>query len=212
MMKVEVELISKKELLQLTHISYGQLYRWKRKNLIPEEWFIKKSVSTGQETFFPREQILERIAKIIELKDQVSLDELSEIFSPKVEESSFEGTDLVEKNIVTQQGLLLFQSMIGHPANLADLKQVLMVKILDENVVTGQITFDEGKLIWQFLNQHYSKLNGDQACIMLMRHLGLPFVIGTLNREMVILDEGDKLILEIEVMKELGQIKLALLA
>lgn len=211
-MKVEVELISKKELLQLTNISYGQLYRWKRKNLIPEEWFIKKSVSTGQETFFPREQILERIAKIIELKDQVSLDELSEIFSPKVEEPSFEGTHLVEKNIVTQQGLVLFQSMVGEPANLSDLKQVLIVKILDENVVTGKITFDEGKLIWQFLNHHYSKFKGNQASILLMRHLGLPLVIGVLNREMVIFDERDKLILEIEVMKELGEIKLALLA
>ncbi len=211
-MKVEVELISKKELLQLTNISYGQLYRWKRKNLIPEEWFIKKSVSTGQETFFPREQILERIAKIIELKDQVSLDELSEIFSPKVEEPSFEGTHLVEKNIVTQQGLVLFQSMVGEPANLSDLKQVLIVKILDENVVTGKITFDEGKLIWQFLNHHYPKFKGNQASILLMRHLGLPLVIGVLNREMVIFDERDKLILEIEVMKELGEIKLALLA
>ncbi len=210
-MKVEVELISKKELLQLTNISYGQLYRWKRKNLIPEDWFIKKSVSTGQETFFPREQILERITKIIELKDQVSLDELSDIFSPKVEESNFEGTDLIEKNIVTQQSLLLFQSMTGNQADLSDLKQVLMLKILDEQVVTGKITFEEGKLLWQFLNQHYARLNGDQASIMLIRHLGLPFVIGALNREMVIFDEGDKLILEIEVMKELGQIKLALL-
>ena len=30
-------LISKKELLDLTGISYGQLYRWKRKGLIPED-------------------------------------------------------------------------------------------------------------------------------------------------------------------------------
>ncbi len=210
-MKVEVELISKKELLQLTNISYGQLYRWKRKSLIPEDWFIKKSVSTGQETFFPREQILERIAKIIELKDQVSLDELSEIFSPKVEDLSFEGTDLIEKNIITQQGLLLFQSITGNDVDLSDLKQVLMIKILDGHVVSGHITFDEGKLIWYFLDQHYHKLNGEQASIILMRHLGLPFVIGTLSREMVIFDEGDKLILEIEVMKELGKIKLALL-
>ncbi|WP_453595920.1 DUF4004 family protein, partial [Streptomyces sp. NPDC054865] len=43
-------------------ISYGQLYRWKRKNLIPEEWFIRKSTFTGQETFFPREEILKRIS------------------------------------------------------------------------------------------------------------------------------------------------------
>ena len=32
-------LISKKELLDQTGISYGQLYRWKRKGLIPEAWF-----------------------------------------------------------------------------------------------------------------------------------------------------------------------------
>ena len=43
-------MISKKDLLIQTNISYGQLYRWKREGLIPEEWFIKKSVSTGQET------------------------------------------------------------------------------------------------------------------------------------------------------------------
>lgn len=49
---MEEQLISKKELLERTSISYGQLYRWKRKNLIPEEWFIRKSTFTGQETFF----------------------------------------------------------------------------------------------------------------------------------------------------------------
>ncbi|MEC3633209.1 DUF4004 family protein, partial [Bacillus velezensis] len=52
------------ELLEETSISYGQLYRWKRKNLIPEEWFIRKSTFTGQETFFPRAEILKRISKI----------------------------------------------------------------------------------------------------------------------------------------------------
>lgn len=45
-------LISKKDLLAITGISYGQLYRWKRERLIPEEWFIKQSSYTGQETFF----------------------------------------------------------------------------------------------------------------------------------------------------------------
>ncbi len=64
---MEEELISKKEILDITGISYGQLYRWKRKELIPEEWFIKKSSYTGQETFFPKEKILDRINKIIDL-------------------------------------------------------------------------------------------------------------------------------------------------
>ena len=57
--------ISKKELLELYGISYGALYRWKRMGLIPEDWFIRKSTSTGQETFFRREQILPRMEQIM---------------------------------------------------------------------------------------------------------------------------------------------------
>ena len=68
--------ISKKDLLAETGISYGQLYRWKREGLIPEEWFIKRSSFTGQETFFPKERILERVGKILDMKDGQSLEEI----------------------------------------------------------------------------------------------------------------------------------------
>lgn len=71
------ELISKKELLERYSISYGALYRWKRKGLIPEEWFIKKATTTGQETFFPKKLICERVELIQNQKDEYSLDELS---------------------------------------------------------------------------------------------------------------------------------------
>ncbi len=77
------ELISKKEVLQLTGISYGQLYRWKRMGLIPEAWFIRRSTFTGQETFFPREKILRRIEEILRLKEEHSLEELVRILSPE---------------------------------------------------------------------------------------------------------------------------------
>lgn len=59
-------LISKKELLAMYGISYGALYRWKRLGLIPEDWFIRRSTPTGQETFFRREQILPRMELIKE--------------------------------------------------------------------------------------------------------------------------------------------------
>lgn len=78
-----LSLISKKDLLAETGISYGQLYRWKRERLIPEEWFIKQSSYTGQETFFPREQVLNRVQSILELKDRYSLEELAKILSPE---------------------------------------------------------------------------------------------------------------------------------
>ena len=77
-----MDLISKKELLQQTGISYGQLYRWKRERLIPEEWFIKQSSFTGQETFFPRDLILPRVQAILDNKEKYSLTELSRMLSP----------------------------------------------------------------------------------------------------------------------------------
>ena len=74
---MEQELLSKKELLERYGISYGALYRWKRKGLIPEDWFIKKSTVTGQETFFPKAQICERVELILGQKEDISLDELA---------------------------------------------------------------------------------------------------------------------------------------
>jgi len=70
-------LISKKELLEKYKISYGALYRWKRKGLIPDEWFIRKTTPTGQETFFPEEKMTERVELILKEKEDVLLDELS---------------------------------------------------------------------------------------------------------------------------------------
>lgn len=72
--------ISKKDLLKETGISYGQLYRWKREGLIPEEWFMRRSAFTGQETFFPRDKIIPRVQAILELKEQYSLEEMAKIF------------------------------------------------------------------------------------------------------------------------------------
>jgi len=66
--------ISKKELLSTTGISYGQLYRWKREKLIPEEWFVKQSSYTGQETFFPKDKISNRIEFIMNMKDEHSFE------------------------------------------------------------------------------------------------------------------------------------------
>lgn len=85
---MDSELISKKELLEKYAISYGALYRWKRKGLIPEDWFIKKATVTGQETFFPKALICERVELILNQKEDFSLDDLSRQFNEEAEEKS----------------------------------------------------------------------------------------------------------------------------
>lgn len=77
-------LISKKDVLEEMGISYGQLYRWKRKGLIPEAWFVRRSTFTGQETFFLRDQILERVRRIKDMKSGHALDDLAGLISEQV--------------------------------------------------------------------------------------------------------------------------------
>lgn len=74
---MEEQLISKKELLRRYGISYGALYRWKRMGLIPEEWFLRRSTPSGQETFFHEGQICPRVELILSRPDAVSLDALA---------------------------------------------------------------------------------------------------------------------------------------
>ncbi|MCD8002389.1 MAG: YhbD family protein [Clostridia bacterium] len=78
-------LISKQDVLKMYNISYGTLYRWKRMGLLPGEWFIKKTVFTGQETFLPRELVIERINLI--LKEQSKGKSLDEIYAAITNES-----------------------------------------------------------------------------------------------------------------------------
>lgn len=79
---VDTKLISKKDLLQRYGISYGALYRWKRKGLIPEDWFIKTATETGQETFFVEETICARIEQILSRGENTSLDDLAATLVP----------------------------------------------------------------------------------------------------------------------------------
>lgn len=132
----ESDLISKKELLQLTGISYGQLYRWKRENLIPEAWFVKKASFTGQETFFPKDKILERTTMILELKDKYSLEELGNIFSPEstnriFKKSDFEDIGQIKANIV-ETFMKVFQK---DRFNFIELTFMLIVSRLNSEAV-----------------------------------------------------------------------------
>jgi len=129
---VEQELISKKELLEVTGISYGQLYRWKRERLLPEDWFIKKSSYTGQETYFPRKKALDRIRVILDLKDSRSLEELAELFSNPVH-ARFTFDNLRE--LAEQQSGLL--DALGDEPQEFSFGETVFILALDERVKAG---------------------------------------------------------------------------
>lgn len=166
------DLISKKELLKVTGISYGQLYRWKRKNLIPEEWFIKKATFTGQETYFPKERILDRIEKIKDMKGDVSLDDLADMLSPDLMKIVLEREKLVERNIVSKTALDFYTQERGEVEKFA-FEKMLYLYILDKMFVSGKINFEEGEIILNFLEEQYPNFKGKGGELIFLRKLGI---------------------------------------
>ncbi len=150
-----MEEITKKDLLILTGISYGQLYRWKRKGLIPEEWFIKRASFTGQETYFPKDLILDRIDKILELKDEVSLEELSEIINKKQSEKEITINDLKETNLFFNQEVfdLYEKETIGF-------NHVVLLKLMD-NIYHIVEEKEELKNFYQFISKYAKDILND---------------------------------------------------
>jgi DNA-binding transcriptional MerR regulator len=206
---LEENLISKKDLLELTDISYGQLYRWKRKNLIPEDWFIKKSSFTGQETFFPKDKILERIEKIKNMKDDTSLDELAEMFSPMPADVSLSAKELLEKNIVSQMALNIYESFHGE-VKVLPFENILYIGLLETFLQSGEIGLEEGKLVLQTMEANYKSFEGKDCEIVLLRKFGVAFclLIGVPNE--VKFETGVKLVLRVNINKAIEDLKLKL--
>lgn len=204
------ELISKKELLAMTKISYGQLYRWKRMNIIPEDWFIKKSMPTGQETFFRRDKILERIKLILSLKDDVQLEDIAELLNKKDKPRTFTIDELMEKNIISEAAKTIFYSLYELDIEITK-REILILRVIEKNVVSSVMTMDEFKVMLPIIQEHYETLLQEEAKVYLYRKMGVPFVVACTDSNQLVIEEQAKLIVTVELFKEDNELALLLL-
>lgn len=198
------ELISKKELLELTGISYGQLYRWKRKDLIPEEWFIKKSVTTGQETFFPREKIIERINKIIELKDEASLDDLSYIFSNNIKAINITKNNLI--NIFSSDIVLRYEDII-QVGDIYKENNIFSLFIYNKLINLGSLSISEIEEITKLANRDYEKIDNRDYELIIKRKYGVCYYYIVVDNIDMFNDDSSINLAKININKVIEEIK-----
>ncbi|HBF0683414.1 TPA: YhbD family protein [Clostridioides difficile] len=203
------ELISKKDLLSKTNISYGQLYRWKRKNIIPEEWFIKKSAFTGQETFFPRDKILERIELILSMKEETSLDDIANMFMKKDINKGFDIDFILSKEVICNYTKEIFQNLYKKEQSIGK-KELLILSIIEKFLVKSIITFEELKLIVNIIEENFTSIYNESGKIYLFRKFGVPFVVGCLDYKKVKFEKDVVKIIEIDLTKEINDISIKL--
>ncbi|MFD7035797.1 DUF4004 family protein [Mammaliicoccus sciuri] len=188
---MDIQLISKKELLVECGITYGQLYRWKRKKLIPDEWFIRKSTYTGQESFLPREKILKRISDIQKYKNTYSLDELAEILNkdntPK-DEKKINNESLIQKWSDYFKQEIGEELLNSYPEDEAVYAGVILNDVMNQNI----LSLSELKELREFLiNRGTLKFNAE---LYINRKLGLAFYFIVEKNSQIILEDNVKTI------------------
>jgi len=166
---MEEELIPKKEVLERTGISYGQFYRWKRKGLIPESWFIRKSTFTGQEAFLPQGKVLERIARIKQLKEEHSLDEIAELLSPEVVKKGYAREELLQLDWLSED-LLDYYDKLREKQGPYSFNELLYLAAL-ERLRREDLNQEEIELALATLLRGGRDLQGERALIIARKKL-----------------------------------------
>ncbi len=204
---MERELLSKKELLELTGISYGQLYRWKRKKLIPEEWFIKKSSFTGQETFFPKELILQRIEKIKNMKDDLQLDDLADFFSPIPANIKMNRSELMKHNIVA---LSTLETLNVRGEENFSYNQVLSLYVIDKILETGMLSSDESVSLMKVFEETGDEITRENWDFLFCRKRGVSIILLVVSGLKMVVENDLKIILRVNLQKYSEELKLKL--
>lgn len=167
------ELISKKDLLIEMNISYGQLYRWKRKKLIPEDWFMKKSTYTGQETFFPREKILDRIHQILNMKDGASLDDLADKFSSDIPEAMVRRREeLLNLEILSKEIINLYEEIFKGKEEYS-FEDILYMYISEDLLNQGHLSIEDMSRILRMLSDNYESIKDKDPSLSVYRKFGV---------------------------------------
>jgi len=184
------ELISKKDLLTEMDISYGQLYRWKRKKLIPEDWFMKKSTYTGQETFFPREKILDRIDQIINMKDGSSLDDLADKFSSDMPEAMIRRREeLLHIQILSKEIINLYEEIFKGKEEY-NFEDILYMYISEDLLNQGHLSIEDMSRILRMLSDNYESIKDKDPSLSVYRKFGVSVSLLHRNGEIFYSDQA----------------------
>ncbi len=187
------ELISKKQLLRIAQISYGTLYRWKRMNLIPENWFIHKATDIGQATYFPRTKILARIDRIKELKNELTVEQMQELFSANVKSFKIPLKDFKDLEIVSKLSVTAFCA--NYPAkDMLDFNDVFSMYVVDHLMKLSGFYLEDAKQVLRLLCKYLSVEASKDYQLLLLRKMGVPMTVLVHGEEEILLEDNTEII------------------
>ena len=190
------DLITKKELLEITGISYGALYRWKRMKLLPDQWFIHRSTSTGHETFFPRKKVLMRISNIQNMKETMSLEEIARHFGPgPAEEVALTPQEAAALGIAPAPIIHQYMTLRENDGSF-DYLELLGLYTFSALLMDGSVSREEAYEVSAAV-----VASGDiqDPVVYLLRKYGVAFCVTASEMQQVLFDSGASLAASVSV-------------
>lgn len=161
----------------------------------------------GTGDLFPKQKILQRIDRIINMKDGLSLDELADVFSPSSGEVSITPGELIQRNIVTNMTLDLFEQELGKQ-DVLTFADILSVYVLEKLLKSGEITRDEGKMLLSLMRDHYAKVASRPCELALVRKMGVPLLLLIETTEHVYVDRDARWVFRLPLRGCIEELKL----
>lgn len=92
------------------------------------------------------------------MKEDLSLDELANMFSPSVTEILLAKEDLIRKEITSEPVLQFFMEQTNKTADF-QFVDILYVYVLEELLQSGDVSLEEGKWFYKFYVKIMKRLN-----------------------------------------------------
>ncbi len=136
------------------------------------------------------------------------LDDLAVMFTnkPKVDDVSEEY--LIEKEIIREETLPIYKDIFREKEEY-NFKDVLLMDILQREFDLGKLTISEIEVILKLINKEYKSIEEKDGTLYIIRRLGIGICV-VAYREKIIVDDGSKIIGEINIKNIIENLKMRL--
>ena len=154
--------------------------------------------------------VLYRIEKIKNMKDDISLDDLADVFSPSFDSVNMRPEEITQRNIVSPNVMEIYTNFRGNTDAL-DFNDILSAYILDRRIVAGDIGMEEGKQLLEVLQAGRIAFAEDPAEIFMTRKLGVFSCFAVSPPCRICTDNGVRLIATVNTASVIEELKCKLI-
>lgn len=127
------------------------------------------------------------------MKEDLSLDELADMFSPNVASTAVSKSEITGRGIVSPMALQVYTEQMGD-AEAFSFEKLLHIYVLDRLLQSGDMSLEEGMMLLQLLRDHYGKFEGKDCDLMLVRKMGISTLLLVSSPEEICVDSGTKIV------------------